>query len=88
METKVRRFYFVKERFSSAIQYLFRFCSPVKNETQNLCLDRFKKRRFEGSLMFLQAVTVQISLQPCVAVSHLCNRAKSSRPVDDKIHRI
>lgn len=35
--------------------------------------------------MFLQAVTVQISLQPCVAVFHLCNRAESSRPVDDKV---
>lgn len=44
MEAKVRRFYFVKERFRSAIQYLFRFCSPVKNETQNLCLDRLKKK--------------------------------------------
>ena len=51
-------------------------------------IDLKKKRRFEGSLMFLQAVTVQISLQPCVAVFHLFNRAKSSRPVDDKIHRI
>ena len=44
METKVARFYFVEERFRSAIQYLFRFCSPV-NETQNLCLDRFKKKK-------------------------------------------
>lgn len=46
METKVGRFYFVEERFRSAIQYLFRFCSPVKNETQNLCLDRLRKKTF------------------------------------------
>lgn len=59
METKVRRFYFVNERFRSAIQYLFRFFLLLRVKLRiNLFCGILKK---EGGLMFLQAVTVQNS---------------------------